>query len=93
MSVASDVPLSLAPLAMPSEGEPVDAAILDLNLGGEKAYPIAEALEARGVPFLFTTGYDAADMPPAWRHVPRLEKPVDVAVVVRALRSAGEGPS
>lgn len=71
--------------------EAVDAAILDLNLGDEKTYPIAEALAARGVPFLFTTGYDASDVPPAWRHVPRLEKPVDVATIVRALGSGGEG--
>lgn len=34
-----------------------DAAILDVNLGGEKSYPIADALALRGVPFVFSTGY------------------------------------
>ncbi len=72
------------------DSQPVDAAILDLNLGDEKAFPVADVLQARDIPFLFTTGYDASDVPPAWRHVPRLEKPVEVATIVRALRSAGE---
>jgi DNA-binding response OmpR family regulator len=34
-----------------------DAAILDVNLGGEEVYPVARALRARGVPFIFATGY------------------------------------
>src|SRR5262249_477527 len=36
-----------------------DGAILDINLGGEMAFPVADALLARGVPFVFATGYDA----------------------------------
>lgn len=43
-----------------------DLAILDVNLGGEKSYPIADILIARGIPFAFSTGYsdhsDRADM-------------------------------
>lgn len=73
------------------DSEPVDAAVIDLNLGGEKAFPVADALQVRGVPFLFTTGYGVSDIPPAWRHVRRLEKPVNVATVARALESSGEG--
>jgi len=34
-----------------------DAAILDVNLGGEKSYPVADALASLGVPFVFSTGY------------------------------------
>ena len=34
-----------------------DAALLDVNLGGEKSYPVADALIARGIPFAFSTGY------------------------------------
>jgi PAS domain S-box-containing protein len=37
----------------------VDAGILDINLGGEMAYPIARILQARKVPFVFMTGYGA----------------------------------
>src|ERR1700722_19998772 len=34
-----------------------DAAMLDVNLNGHKSYPVADALAARGVPFVFATGY------------------------------------
>ena len=69
------------------EAEPgIDVAVLDINLGGEKVFPVADALQARGVAFLFTTGYDAADVPEAWRHVLRLEKPIEPRAVARALR-------
>ncbi|HTZ68430.1 MAG TPA: response regulator [Roseiarcus sp.] len=41
------------------ESDPdIDAAILDINLGGVMAYPIADALLARNIPFVFTSGYD-----------------------------------
>jgi len=52
-----------------------DLAILDLNLNGEKSYPVAEALRARNVPFLFATGYGEAALPQAFRDVPTLQKP------------------
>jgi len=38
----------------------LDAGLLDVNLGGERSYPVAEALAARNVPFLFLTGYGEA---------------------------------
>ena len=37
--------------------ETIDAAVLDLNLGGVRSYPIADALTERGIPFVFATGY------------------------------------
>jgi CheY-like chemotaxis protein len=42
-------------LALIAEFE-VDAAVLDLNLNGVQAYPVAEFLRRRGIPFIFTTG-------------------------------------
>ena len=63
----------------------LDGAVLDMNLGDEPVFPVADALQARGIPFLFTTGYDAAAVPPAWRHVQRLEKPIESAAIARAL--------
>lgn len=39
------------------DAEQPDAAIMDVNIGGEKAYAVAEALDARGVPFLLVSGY------------------------------------
>ena len=63
----------------------VNGAILDVSLADEKIYPVAEVLTARGIPFVFATGYGASDLPAAWRHVPRYEKPVDPAAMARAL--------
>ena len=40
-----------------------DLAVLDVNLGGERSYPIADALATRGIPFLFVSGYGNEAMP------------------------------
>src|SRR6202045_5470871 len=40
------------------DAEAIDAAVLDVNLQGQKSYPIADAIAARGVPFAFSTGYN-----------------------------------
>lgn len=52
-----------------------DAAILDVNIHGQRSYRIAEALTARGVPFIFATGYGDAEHPPMFRTAPTLTKP------------------
>lgn len=67
-----------------SEGA-LDGAILDVSLGSEKVFPVADELRARGVPFVFSTGYDEWALPDAYKDVPRWEKPVDVARIARAL--------
>jgi CheY-like chemotaxis protein len=72
-----------------SQGERLDAAVLDINLREEPVYPVANALAARGIPFVFTTGYDAAAIPEAYASAPRCEKPVDRTHLVRWLSSAG----
>jgi DNA-binding NtrC family response regulator len=63
----------------------IDAAILDVSLGSEMVYPAADLLASRGVPFVFTTGYDASAIPLRFEHVVRCEKPVDMAKVTFAL--------
>lgn len=45
---------------LPIEIEVFDAALLDMNLGGDKSFPIADALAVREVPFAFSTGYTGA---------------------------------
>ncbi len=57
--------------------EDVDAAILDVNLGGEAVYPVADMLSARGIPFVFMTGYGSASIDPRYAAVPVLQKPVE----------------
>jgi CheY-like chemotaxis protein len=53
----------------------LDGAILDVNLGGEQVYPVAERLAERGVPFVFCTGYGLAGISGEFAHVPTLSKP------------------
>ena len=57
------------------ENEALDLVLLDVNLAGEASYPVAEALEDRGVSLLFLTGYDAWSMPERFRSTPRMAKP------------------
>ncbi|HEY3697541.1 response regulator [Phenylobacterium sp.] len=53
----------------------LDAAILDVNLGGEKVYPVADRLAAKGVPYIFSTGYGLAGIAQGYARVPALAKP------------------
>ena len=62
-----------------------DAAVLDVNLGQENSFPIARLLQAQGIPFLFSTGYNSADIPAEWRHVTATMKPLKIADVTRLL--------
>jgi CheY-like chemotaxis protein len=50
--------------------EAIDVALLDVNIGGAKVYPVADALSARRIPFLFLSGYGQSAIPegrPDWR--------------------------
>lgn len=55
--------------------EPIDAAVLDVNLEEAMSYPIAERLDARSIPYMFLTGYDEWSLPAAYRDATRLAKP------------------
>jgi DNA-binding NtrC family response regulator len=57
----------------------ISAALLDVNLGGEMAFPVIDRLRAGGIPVLLTTGYGEADLPGAYQGLPRCEKPYDPA--------------
>jgi CheY-like chemotaxis protein len=71
------------------DGVPLDGALLDINLRNERVYPVADVLTARGIPFVFTTGYDAVAIPSAYAQAPRCEKPVDRTQLVRWLSKIG----
>jgi CheY-like chemotaxis protein len=65
-----------------------EVAILDVNLNGQRTFPIAEALIARGLPFVFATGYGAAAVPETFRDAPVLQKPFRLADLENAVRTA-----
>lgn len=75
-------------LALLNEEQPPDGAILDLNLGGESAFAVADELVTRGVPVVFTTGYDASTLPERYAGIPRCEKPIDIRHMETALSKA-----
>jgi CheY-like chemotaxis protein len=61
------------------------AAVLDINLQGETAYPVADHLLHRGVPFVFVTGYEQVDLPERFDGIPVLVKPAAPEAVADAL--------
>jgi CheY-like chemotaxis protein len=71
----------------------LDAAVLDVNIGGEKVFPVAERLVARGVPFVFATGYGRDGVAPAFARVPVLSKPYDPRALEAALVSVLQHPA
>lgn len=62
-----------------------DGAILDVNLAGERVYPVADILSARGIPFLFATGYGRAGLRESDHASPVLQKPYQVTALVKLL--------
>jgi two-component SAPR family response regulator len=54
-----------------------DGAILDVNLGGERVFPLAAALAERHVPFVFSTGYGDGAIDDRFAGIERLRKPFD----------------
>ena len=58
-----------------AQSSDLDGAILDLNLGGEPVYPVADALAVKGVPFVFLTGYGAGGIEPRFADVLTISKP------------------
>jgi two-component sensor histidine kinase len=55
-----------------------DGAVLDVNLGGELVYPVADLLSNLGVPFVFVTGYSAELVDKRFTNIPILQKPVQM---------------
>jgi CheY-like chemotaxis protein len=72
-------------LGILDSGETIDGAVLDVNLKGEMIFPIARALRARNLPFVFTTGYDRAAVDPEFQDVLVWEKPLDLIGMTHTL--------
>jgi PAS domain S-box-containing protein len=69
-----------------------DAAVLDVNLGGETSEPIARELIKLGTPFVTTSGYSREQQPQIMQNAPLLGKPVNSAVLIAEVqRCLGKG--
>jgi PAS domain S-box-containing protein len=93
-SVVGPIGRAAEALAAAKQGE-FDAAILDINLSDGMAYPVAEILSQRGVPFAFVTGYEADTVDERFSKVPVLQKPIERQMLQRLFVSnaAGAAPS
>jgi two-component SAPR family response regulator len=68
--------------------ETLDVAVLDVNIGGQLVTPVADALAARTIPFVFCTGYDGASLPGRHAAAPVLMKPCQAHELKDALLSS-----
>lgn len=67
-------------------GQRIDCAVLDVNLRGEHVFELAGELRARGIPSIFATGYDASFLPSTFSDAIYLQKPIDLAALVKAVK-------
>ena len=71
------------------ESEPdIDAAVLDVNLGGMLAYPVADMLIARKIPFVFTSGYEDNVLRSRYAQIKNCPKPYMFQAMEEALVEA-----
>lgn len=89
---AASVQAALTFLA--DENPAVDGAVLDVSLQGKAVTPVAERLEALGLPFVFlTASSDLTPLPQPMQLLPRVEKPMKEADLVQALAEVGLLPT
>jgi DNA-binding response OmpR family regulator len=77
--------MTLAETSKAASGDAFDIALLDLNLRGELTFPVAEALVARAIPFIFLSGYGAGALPEKFKASPCLPKPYDAVDLFAAI--------
>jgi DNA-binding response OmpR family regulator len=69
------------------KNERLDCAVLDINLHGNLAFSLADELRKRGTPSIFATGYDQSVLPGPFSDSVRLEKPVNLSELLRAVQA------
>ncbi len=68
--------------------ERLDGAILDINVAGRDVFPVARELAKRSIPFVFVSGYGAANLPQEWRDRPMLQKPFNPRDLAQSMAKA-----
>ena len=74
-----------AGLDLAQNTQAVHGALLDVNLAGQTVFEVADVLIERSIPIPFITAYDTSMLPAKYRHIPRIDKPMDPAEVARAV--------
>jgi CheY-like chemotaxis protein len=74
-------------LTLAKEAE-FDVAVLDVNLNGKPITPVVEVLVARGLPFVFASGYGQRGVPEPYRNSPALQKPFQSDALAKAIEQA-----
>jgi CheY-like chemotaxis protein len=72
-------------MALLERGDRPDAALLDVQLGGETSFALADLLRGQGVPVVLATAYGPRDLPEPYALLPRCEKPLDMRQLLRVL--------
>ena len=67
-----------------------DAALVDIHIRGERVFNLCEMLEAKDLPFVFTSGYADRNMPEKWEGRPRVQKPYTLDQIEKALTALFE---
>ena len=83
--VVGPVPTATEALTFISLDQRIDLAVIDLNLLGDTAFGVGDALLARSVPFVIATGYEREFLPARFRHLSYCEKPFNPRAVLQAL--------
>ena len=90
--ISDSSPLSGVPSGSLIDAETPTFAFLDVNLGFEMSYPIADRLRLAAVPYVFATGYgDEIDLPPAHQDCPVVKKPYTAQTIAAGAASATSG--
>jgi DNA-binding response OmpR family regulator len=71
----------------------IDVGLLDINVDGSVIFPVADVLRYRGIPFIFSTGYDAGTLPKRFQGSPTLCKPYAYKSLTETLSTVLAKPS
>jgi CheY-like chemotaxis protein len=85
IQVVGPVPTVDAALSLIEAHRDLDGATLDVALGQENAFPVADALRDRNIPFVFLTGYSGWNIPERYDDTLCHKKPADIRAVVNSL--------
>lgn len=91
-SIAAEAGHIREAMALARSGE-FDLAVLALNIGGQMIFPVADLIQARGLPLIFTTGYGESVSPKRFQDRPALRKPFSLQALTIAINQLRRAPA